>query len=194
MHLNTSLHGQVVGMLHGLPITLGPEHDSCQYIYTGFKTLSLLFWKFNNWLQQKSYKENHYSPFNTELGIGHRKMSVSTSSGGIKRKGSDEGEGGIKRKALDEGKGTQDRQYVEICITDQNDRRMYFKVNPVKPLSLTFEIYCERCHLEYSTLQFLYNGCRVHGKYTPKKLKMKNGDEILAVKHVDGGSVAALSF
>ncbi|MED6130770.1 hypothetical protein PIB30_003791 [Stylosanthes scabra] len=107
-------------------------------------------------------------------------MSVSSSSGGANRRNDASDDDGVER--------------ITISITGQNDRRLLYKVNPNKSLASAFQNYCIRSGLDYSTIQFIFNGNRVHGKDTAKKLKLKEGDEIFAAKHVHGGGVATLSF
>ncbi|XP_057420481.1 small ubiquitin-related modifier 1-like [Lotus japonicus] len=94
-----------------------------------------------------------------------------------------------KRKAPTEEAGPAD--YVHFSIKGQDGRQLFFKVNKEAKLFNAFSSYCERVNLEYETMQFLHDGQYVKGKrQTPKMLNLKNGDEIVAVRHQSGGGVA----
>ncbi|XP_061373029.1 small ubiquitin-related modifier 2-like [Gastrolobium bilobum] len=98
-----------------------------------------------------------------------------------------------KRKNPDEV--AADIIYVAFSIRGQDGRQLFFKVNQDSKLIRVFRDYCHRLNLEFETMNFLYEGSYVNGKrHTPKKLNMKNGDEILAARHQTGGGVAALNF
>ncbi|PON88687.1 Rad60/SUMO-like domain containing protein [Trema orientale] len=63
----------------------------------------------------------------------------------------------------------------------------YFQIKINCPLFKLLKTFCRHQNVDYKTMQFLYNGKRIHPKQTPKSLNMKDGDQIDAISHIDGG-------
>ncbi|XP_030533853.2 uncharacterized protein LOC115743268 [Rhodamnia argentea] len=76
---------------------------------------------------------------------------------------------------------------ISIRVRGQDDRVLFFKINPRVRLSKMFNIFCERRQLDVHTVQFLYEGNRITGRYTPYGLGMEDGAEICAFVHQSGG-------
>ncbi|KAE9601164.1 hypothetical protein Lal_00023999 [Lupinus albus] len=96
--------------------------------------------------------------------------------------------GASKRKASNE------IDYVNFSIRGQDGSLLYYKLNSDSEFKHVFQDYCQKKRSEYATTQFLYEGQRVLGRQKPKWLNLEDGAEILAMKQVMGGGVAALSF
>ncbi|KAL9327409.1 hypothetical protein ACSQ67_008054 [Phaseolus vulgaris] len=81
---------------------------------------------------------------------------------------------------------------INLLVTDQEGRHMYFKVSQELELKKVFKEFSERRNMELHTMQFLYDGTHIRGKQTPKLLNMEDGAEIFAARHQLGGGVTAI--
>ncbi|CAK7328440.1 unnamed protein product [Dovyalis caffra] len=68
---------------------------------------------------------------------------------------------------------------------------MFFRVKNSAKLTKLMDIYCEKRGLKPKTVQFIYNHRRITRRHTPAGLQMKDGDEIDAMLHFNGGGYKA---
>ncbi|KAK7346033.1 hypothetical protein VNO80_20546 [Phaseolus coccineus] len=117
-----------------------------------------------------------------------RKCSCSFSISFLLKKMATRGRPG-KNSAVDE---TSKDIQINLLVTDQDGRHMYFKVSQELELTKVFKEFCERRNLELHTMHFSYDGTHIRGNQTPKLLNMEDGAEIFAARHQLGGGVTAI--
>ncbi|KAF7837000.1 small ubiquitin-related modifier 1-like [Senna tora] len=76
---------------------------------------------------------------------------------------------------------------INLKVNSQDGHKLTFKMKRDTKLIRLLLIYCERKHLNYSSMRFLYNGKRIKGRHTPDLLNMEDNDEIDAMREQDGG-------
>lgn len=62
-----------------------------------------------------------------------------------------------------------------------------FSIRSTTPLAKLFQRYCERNNIKIETVSFLFNGNKINHEDCPKKLNMKDMDEIQCVLNQVGG-------
>ncbi|KAG5588516.1 hypothetical protein H5410_048950 [Solanum commersonii] len=76
---------------------------------------------------------------------------------------------------------------IEIHVQSQDGSIIIFNVSPDTITKKIFKIYCKKKQMDYKTVRFLFDGKRVSPAKTIDENGLKNGDEIVAVLHQDGG-------
>ncbi|CAL5416383.1 unnamed protein product [Camellia sinensis] len=64
---------------------------------------------------------------------------------------------------------------------------VFFRIQTNTMLLKVLRAYCQKRNLAYNTMEFLYEGDRFLVKRTPRDLNMRDGDQIDAMMHQDGG-------
>ncbi|XP_028105822.1 small ubiquitin-related modifier 1-like isoform X1 [Camellia sinensis] len=86
----------------------------------------------------------------------------------------------------------QSSSVIDIKIKGQDGVEVFFRIQTNTMLLKVFRAYCQKRNLAYKTVEFLYEGDRFPVKRTPhdvKHLNMRDGDQIDAMTHQDGGGL-----
>ncbi|KAK9950678.1 hypothetical protein M0R45_006154 [Rubus argutus] len=83
--------------------------------------------------------------------------------------------------AADEQRSTD----VNLKVKSQKRKTMYFRMKRDTPLQELIDVYSKR--YDIYNFRFLFNGQGINPKLTAIQSGMKDGDEIDAMLHVDGG-------
>ncbi|XP_050387190.1 small ubiquitin-related modifier 1-like [Argentina anserina] len=80
-----------------------------------------------------------------------------------------------------------DKNSTDVClkVTSQKFKTMHFRMLRHTPLQQLVDVYTGK--YDVFSFQFLYNGQRINPKLTALQFGMKDGDEIDAMLHADGG-------
>ncbi|KAL3359985.1 hypothetical protein AABB24_016472, partial [Solanum stoloniferum] len=83
------------------------------------------------------------------------------------------------------------RKFIKLKIKAQDDTILHFKVNPSTIMKDIFMSYSSKKQMmNYKVFRFFFDGKRLSPKKTVNELGLKNGDEIDAMIHQDGGGSA----
>ena len=82
----------------------------------------------------------------------------------------------------------QEEGIIHIKVKSQDAEELNFKIKKNTPLKKLMEKYLEKMGIkDVSTVNFLYEGEKVHATSTPERLNMSDGDEIEVTKIQVGG-------
>ncbi|XP_024986416.1 putative small ubiquitin-related modifier 8 isoform X2 [Cynara cardunculus var. scolymus] len=76
---------------------------------------------------------------------------------------------------------------INIAVKDQHNVQLYFKMNKNLPVRKVLAAFCKKRQVDYRTVTFLLDGCRVPLNKTPIELKMENNAEIEVMSSMSGG-------
>lgn len=82
---------------------------------------------------------------------------------------------------------SSNKQQLNILVKSSEFEDINFSIRSSTNLSKLFQRYCERNNVKADTLSFLYNGAKINPDDCPKKLQMKDMDEIQCVLNQAGG-------
>ncbi|KAM5558322.1 small ubiquitin-related modifier 1 [Rosa sericea] len=97
---------------------------------------------------------------------------------GIMNRNKDNG----KKPAAASGPNSTD---VNLKVKNQKMKTMYFRMRRNTPLQELIDVYCKKNDVYH--FRFLFDGHGINPKLTALQSGMKDGDEISAMLHVDGG-------
>ncbi|XP_019248909.1 PREDICTED: small ubiquitin-related modifier 1-like [Nicotiana attenuata] len=81
--------------------------------------------------------------------------------------------------------------YIVVHVTTPQDgSEVLFKLQGTTLLKKLMMVYCDKKSMDIEQTVFLFEGRRIRGKQTPKELEMRDGDEIIAMPALSGGSLA----
>ncbi|KAI4317523.1 hypothetical protein L6164_025385 [Bauhinia variegata] len=82
---------------------------------------------------------------------------------------------------------------LKISVMSQDGKVLHFKIRHETRLVKLLLAFCYKKDKPYSSMRFLYDGKRISPRDTPKKLGMKDGDQIDAMTDQDGGGCKGCS-
>ena len=82
----------------------------------------------------------------------------------------------------------QESGIIHIKVKSQDAEELNFKIKRNTPLKKLMEKYIEKMGIkDMTTVNFLYEGEKIHANSTPERLGMNDGDEIEVTKIQVGG-------
>ena len=79
-------------------------------------------------------------------------------------------------------------QIILIKVKGQDNEEIHFKIKRNTPLKKLMERYCERNGLMHAgSVNFLYEGEKVHASSTPESIGMNDGEELAVTVNQTGG-------
>lgn len=78
--------------------------------------------------------------------------------------------------------------HVSMKVVSQDGNEVCFRMKWGTPMGKLMSTYCERQHIESSSVRFLFDGERIRETSTPKELGIAEGDMIDAVLEQVGGN------
>jgi small ubiquitin-related modifier len=79
------------------------------------------------------------------------------------------------------------KQQLNLLVKSNEFEDINFSIRSSTVLSKLFQRYCERNNIKSETVSFLFNGTKINSEDTPKRLGMKDQDEIQCVLNQVGG-------
>ncbi|XP_021641532.1 small ubiquitin-related modifier 2-like isoform X2 [Hevea brasiliensis] len=76
---------------------------------------------------------------------------------------------------------------VVVTVRSQDGEEKCYKIKMDTPISKLLRCFCEYKQLEYDNVVFLIKGKRFKDKKTPAELNLKDGVQIEAFMHQNGG-------
>ncbi|CAA2956105.1 small ubiquitin-related modifier 1-like isoform X2 [Olea europaea var. sylvestris] len=80
--------------------------------------------------------------------------------------------------------------FINIGVHSQEADVVFFRIKRTTQLKKLMNAYCDKRDRDIVYFEFLLNGDRIKGEQTPNELGMKDGDQIDAFTHCDGGALA----
>ncbi|KAG7570328.1 Ubiquitin-like domain superfamily [Arabidopsis thaliana x Arabidopsis arenosa] len=75
------------------------------------------------------------------------------------------------------------RAWINLKVTDQDGRKVDFRMHRRTQLKKLMKAYCDRKYLDFDSTVFLFHGARFSGQQTSDEVGMKDGDEINVMFH-----------
>ncbi|KAF7837878.1 small ubiquitin-related modifier 2 [Senna tora] len=76
---------------------------------------------------------------------------------------------------------------ISISIKGQDGRELFYQVRRYTQLIKVMRSYCDRRQLQFETIRFIYRGKRLRPTQTPTSARLKDGAQIDAMRHQEGG-------
>ncbi|CAB4285527.1 unnamed protein product [Prunus armeniaca] len=76
---------------------------------------------------------------------------------------------------------------VILKLQKEDERDMFYRTGRSVPLKYLIRDYCERKHLVYEEMRFLFDGKRINESETPEQLEMEDDDVIDVMSDQFGG-------
>ena len=83
--------------------------------------------------------------------------------------------------------------HVTLKVQREKEYDMIFRIRRNVPIRKLMLAYCDRLGLDYETIRFTIDGCKVGKDQTADDLKLENDDTIDAFTDQSGGGGAAIS-
>ncbi|XP_017225819.1 small ubiquitin-related modifier 2 [Daucus carota subsp. sativus] len=98
-------------------------------------------------------------------------------------------ENGGKKRAS--GQMEQTHDIITVVVKSQV-KEVHFKVKRNTKMQKIFKMFCDKAQVEFRSMRFLIDGCRVSPTATPEELNMRDGDEVEAMIYAGGGGNVAI--
>ncbi|OAY24687.1 hypothetical protein MANES_17G035500v8 [Manihot esculenta] len=76
---------------------------------------------------------------------------------------------------------------INVTVRSQDGQEKHYRIKLGTPIAKLLRYYCDTKQLEYYTMVFLIKGRRFNQTKTPAELNLKDGVQIEAFMHQNGG-------